>query len=71
LAIPAIHCDGCLSTVRKTVEGVGAQYVSGDADVKRVALEADPETVSVAAIMEALEAIGFPATIDGSAGESA
>ena len=71
LAIPAIHCEGCLRTVRKTVEAVGAQYVSGDSDAKRVALEADPETVSVETIMESLEAIGFAATIDDSIDQSA
>ena len=71
LAIPAIHCDGCLKTVRKTLEGVGAQYVSGDADVKRVALEIDPETMDVEVIMDALETVGFPATVDGSVDQPA
>jgi copper chaperone len=67
LEIPAIHCDGCLNTVRKAVERVGAQYASGDVALKRVTLEVDPEAISVDAIREALEEIGFAATIDESA----
>ena len=60
LHIPAIHCDGCLKTVRKTVEGVGAEWESGDADGKLVTLRFDPVRLSRDAITEALEANGFP-----------
>ncbi len=59
LHIPAIHCDGCLSTVRKTVESAGATLESGDADAKRVTIAFDGDRLSGKQIEEALEAIGF------------
>ncbi len=63
MEIPAIHCDGCLKTVRRTVERLNGRYVSGDVDSKRVSLEIDVERLNVEAITEALEEIGFAATI--------
>ncbi len=60
LHIPAIHCGGCLSTVRKTVEGAGAILESGDPDTKRVTIAFDGDRLTGKQIEEALEAIGFP-----------
>ena len=60
LHIPAIHCDGCLSTVRKTVERAGATLEFGNADTKRVTIAFDGDRLTGTQIEEALEAIGFP-----------
>ncbi len=61
LHIPAIHCDGCLSTVRTIVEQSGAVFESGDPDTKRVTIAFDSDRLTGKQIEEALEAIGFPA----------
>ena len=60
LRIPAIHCDGCLRTVRLTLEQAGAAFESGDADTKRVVVSFDAPRLSRQRVEEALEAIGFP-----------
>ncbi len=58
--VPAIHCDGCLKTVRRTLEQAGAEFESGDAESKRLTVRFDRERISRADIVAALEAVGFP-----------
>ena len=58
--IPAIHCDGCLRTVRRTVEEAGGRWESGDARRKLVTIQFDPSRVTADSLEEALEAVGFP-----------
>ncbi len=59
LHIPAIDCDGCINTVRKTVEAAGATLASGDASTKIVDIAFDSERLTGADVIAALEAIGF------------
>lgn len=59
LHIPAIDCDGCINTVRKTVEAAGATLASGDAGTKTVEIAFDSERLTRAGVVAALEAIGF------------
>ena len=60
LRIPAIHCDGCLKTVRHALEAAGAEFESGDAQSKRLTVRFDPDRLSRADLSAALEAVGFP-----------
>lgn len=60
LYLPAIHCDGCLHTARRTLEQAGATFESGDANSKRVVVSFDGERLTRQQVEEALEAIGFP-----------
>ena len=58
--LPAIHCDGCLNTVRKVVEAEGAEYVDGDADAKTITVRLEGPSLTPDALGKALEAVGFP-----------
>lgn len=58
--LPAIHCDGCLNTVRKVVESEGAEYVDGDAAAKTITVRLQTPALTADALGNALEAIGFP-----------
>ena len=58
--IPAIHCDGCLKTARKALEEAGAEFQSGDAESKRVTVRFEPDRLTRAEVVAALEAVGFP-----------
>ncbi len=58
--LPAIHCDGCLNTVRKVVESEGAQYVDGDAAAKTITVRLETPALTADALGKALEAVGFP-----------
>ena len=60
LHLPAIHCDGCLGAVRRTLEGAGAEFESGDVQSKRVTVRFDSDRLSRAAVVVALERSGFP-----------
>ena len=60
LHIPAIHCGGCLSTVRTIVEQSGAVFELGDPDTKRVTISFDGDRLTGKQVEEALEAVGFP-----------
>ena len=60
LHIPAIHCDGCLDTVRSTIERVGAAFDSGHAGTKHVTVSFDGERLTRGELEAALEEIGFP-----------
>ena len=60
LHVPAIHCDGCLTTARRTLESAGAEFESGDAEPKRLTVRFDPDHLSRADVVAALEAVGFP-----------
>ena len=60
LHIPAIHCDGCLKTVRKTVEDAGGAWEAGDAGSKRVTVRFDPARLTREQLAQALEKAGFP-----------
>ncbi len=64
LHLPAIHCDGCLSTVRSVLEETGAAFESGDAKARRITVSFDGERLSREQIEEAMEAIGFPAAAE-------
>ena len=59
LHIPAIHCEGCLGTVRGAVERAGAELTDGDADTKRVTIAFDPVRLTRRQLEAALEQIGF------------
>ena len=58
--IPAIHCDGCLKTVRTALEAAGAEFQSGDTEAKRVTVRFEPDRLTRAEVVAALEAVGFP-----------
>ncbi len=59
LDVPALHCDGCLQTARRTLEEAGAEFESGDTESKHITVRYDNERQSRADMVDALEAIGF------------
>ena len=60
LHVPAIHCDGCLKTAQRALEQAGAALESGDAESKRMTVRFDPDRLSRADVVAAMEAVGFP-----------
>ena len=59
LDLPALHCDGCLGTVRRSLEETGAEFKSGDTESKQITVRYDNERLSRADMVDTLEAIGF------------
>ena len=60
LHVPAIHCEGCLNTVRKALEAAGAEFESGDAESKRLTVRFAADRLSAAHLATVLEKVGFP-----------
>lgn len=62
LKVPRIHCDGCVSTVTRAVQGLpGIESVQASETTKEVKVLFDPATVSEEKIREALRTVGYPA----------
>ncbi len=62
LIVPAIHCESCVKTITGTLEALPSVKVAGaDPETKLVRVEYDESTVSVDAIREALDEVGFSA----------
>lgn len=62
LKVPRIHCDGCVSTVTRAVQGLpGIESVQASEATKEVKVLFDPATVSEEKIREALRTVGYPA----------
>ena len=69
LHLPAIHCDGCLTTVRTVIEQTGAIVESGDAATRRVTVKFDTEQLTREELEAALEMVGFPPEEEASDGD--
>ena len=60
LKVPAIHCDSCANTVKRTLQTLPGVCISGvDTETKLVHLSFDESEVSLDAIKESLEEVGF------------
>ena len=60
LRIPAIHCDGCVRTVTRTLEALpGVHVTEADPTTKVVRIRFDESAVNAAQLREALDEIGF------------
>ncbi len=60
LHLPALHCEGCMSTAHKELEQAGATIEASDMDAKRVTVKFDSEQLSREELEAAMEAAGFP-----------
>ena len=62
LEVPAIHCDGCVKTVTRTLQALPTVVIAdADPKTKLVRLKFDESAVSIGAIREALDEVGFSA----------
>ncbi len=62
LRVPRIHCDGCVSTVTRAVQGLpGIESVQASETTKEVNVHFDPVQISEGKIREALRLVGYPA----------
>ena len=62
LKIPAIDCQKCVDTIRRTLQAVpSAEVADADTETKLVRIQFDESAVSVDQIREALDEIGFSA----------
>ena len=62
LKVPAIHCDGCVDTVTKTLEALPSVHVAeADSVTKVVRVQFDESAVSADQIRKALDEVGFSA----------
>ncbi len=62
LKIPAIHCDGCVKTVTKTLEALPSVKVTEvDSETKLARLQFEESAVNLDRIREALDEVGFSA----------
>ncbi len=62
LKIPAIHCDGCVKTVTKTLEALPSVKVTEvDTATKLARVQFDVSAVGLDRIREALDEVGFSA----------
>lgn len=60
LKIPAIDCQKCVETIKRTLEAVpSAEVADADTETKLVRIQFDKAAVSVDQIREALDEIGF------------
>jgi copper chaperone CopZ len=58
--VPEIHCDGCVATIRKSVQTLGGiGVVDADVEARRVRVEYDEAQTSPEAIRERIERAGF------------
>ena len=62
LKVPAIHCEGCVNTVTRTLQALPTvEITQADHATKLVRVQFDESAVSVDQIREALDEIGFSA----------
>lgn len=62
LKIPAIHCDGCVRTVRSTLEALpGVRVTGADVASKVVQVQFDEPAATLDRVREALDEVGFSA----------
>ena len=62
LEVPAIHCDSCVKTITRTLQALPTVVIAdADPQTKLVRLKFDESAVSIDAIREALDEIGFSA----------
>ena len=62
LKIPAIDCQKCVDTIRRTLQAVpSAEVADADTETKLVRIQFDESAVSVDQIREALDEVGFSA----------
>ena len=60
LKIPAIDCEKCVDTIRRTLQAVpSAEVADADTETKLVRIHFDKSAVSVEEIRAALDEIGF------------
>ena len=62
LAVSGMSCGHCVSRVKKTLTEVPGVQVR-DVTVGEATVEFDPTTQSVAAVLAALDAAGYPASV--------
>lgn len=60
LHLPALHCEGCMTTARRELERAGATVEASDMATKRVTVTFDSARLSRRELEAALEAAGFP-----------
>lgn len=60
LLAPDISCAHCVATVQETLQELGVDQVSADAESKQVSVTYDPDKVSLDQIEEALDEAGYP-----------
>ena len=62
LKIPAIDCQKCVDTIRRTLQAVpSAEVADADTETKLVRVQFDESAVSADQIREALDEVGFSA----------
>ena len=62
LKIPAIDCQKCVDTIKRTLQAVpSAEVAEADTETKLVRIQFDESAVSVDQIREALDEVGFSA----------
>ncbi len=60
LKIPAIHCGGCVNTVKRTVEAVpSVEVTESNPETKLVRVQFDESATSLDQIREALDQVGL------------
>ncbi len=69
LHLPALHCEGCMSTARRELERTGATVEASDMDAKRITVRFDSEQLSRENLETAMEAVGFPHEEEGGDGD--
>jgi copper chaperone CopZ len=61
LRIPALHCDGCVSSVAQLLEEFpGVESVEGNFTAKEMTVEYDLASITPAAMSAHLAAFGYP-----------
>ena len=61
LDIPALHCDGCISSVGQVLESFGGVHsIEGDLAARQLTVDYDLTTITPQAMAAQLEAIGYP-----------
>ena len=60
LRIPAIHCDGCVKTVTRTLEALpGVHVTEADPTTKLVRIRFEDSAIGADQVREALDEVGF------------
>ena len=68
LTVPALHCEGCISTIAQVLRGFpGVLSVRGDLADKTLTVVYAPESVTTVAMAAQMEEMGFPVTSTRSA----
>ena len=61
LKVPALHCDGCISSVAQILAGFpGILSIDGDLERRELTVEYAPDSVTPAAMSAQLAEIGYP-----------